>query len=41
MAAPKKVAETVTLKTVFEQLAAGHDLSKKQARSLPANFVPA
>jgi DNA-binding protein HU-beta len=39
MAAPKKVAETVTLKTVFEQLAAGHDLSKKQARSLLTDFV--
>jgi hypothetical protein len=31
VAAPKKVAETVTLKTVFEQLAAGHDLPKKLA----------
>jgi DNA-binding protein HU-beta len=39
MAAPKKVAETVTLKTVFEQLAAGHDLSKKRARSLLTDFV--
>jgi DNA-binding protein HU-beta len=39
MAAPKKVAETVTLKTVFEQLAAGHDLPKKLAQSLLTDFV--
>jgi DNA-binding protein HU-beta len=39
MAAPKKVAETVTLKTVFEQLAEGHDLPKKQAQSLLTGFV--
>jgi DNA-binding protein HU-beta len=39
MAAPKKAAETVTLKTVFEQLAAGHDLSKKLAQSLLTDFV--
>ena len=38
-AAPKKVAETVTLKAVFEQLAEGHDLSKKQAQSLLTGFV--
>jgi DNA-binding protein HU-beta len=38
-AAPKKAAETVTLKAVFEQLAAGHDLSKKQAQSLLTGFV--
>jgi DNA-binding protein HU-beta len=38
-AAPKNAAETVTLKTVFEQLADGHDLSKKQAQSLLAGFV--
>jgi hypothetical protein len=38
-AVPKKVAETVTLKTVFEQLAAGHDLSKKLAQSLLTDFV--
>jgi DNA-binding protein HU-beta len=37
--APKKAAETVTLKTVFEQLAAGHDLSKKLAQSLLTDFV--
>jgi len=36
--APKK-AETVTLKTVFEQLADGHDLSRKQAQSLLTGFV--
>jgi hypothetical protein len=28
MAAPKKVAETVTLKTVFERLAPGHDADR-------------
>ena len=39
MAAPQKVAETVTLKTVFEGLAPGHDLSKKQVRSLLTDFV--
>jgi DNA-binding protein HU-beta len=39
MAAPKKVAETVTLKTVFEQLAAGHDLPKELAQSLLTDFV--
>jgi DNA-binding protein HU-beta len=38
-AAPKKAVETVTLKTVFEQLAVGHDLSKKQAQSLLTGFV--
>jgi DNA-binding protein HU-beta len=36
---PKKLAETVTLKTVFEQLAEEHDLSKKQAQSLLTGFV--
>jgi DNA-binding protein HU-beta len=35
----KKVAETVTLKTVFEQLAAEHDLPKKLAQSLLTDFV--
>jgi DNA-binding protein HU-beta len=39
VAAPKKAAETVTLKTVFEQLAAGHDLPKKLAQSLLTDFV--
>jgi DNA-binding protein HU-beta len=38
-AAPKKVAETVTLKTVFEQLAEANDLPKKQAQSLLTGFV--
>jgi DNA-binding protein HU-beta len=38
-AVPKKVVETVTLKTVFEQLAAGHDLPKKLAQSLLTDFV--
>ena len=36
---PKKSAETVTLKTVFEQLAVTHDLPKKQAQSLLTGFV--
>jgi DNA-binding protein HU-beta len=36
---PKKSAETVTLKTVFEQLAEAHDLPKKQAQSLLTGFV--
>ena len=36
---PKKIAETVTLKTVFEQLAEAHDLPKKQAQSLLSGFV--
>jgi len=39
VAAPKKVAETVTLKVVFEQLAETHDLPKKQAQSLLTGFV--
>jgi DNA-binding protein HU-beta len=39
LAAPKKVVETVTLKTVFEQLAAAHDLPKKAAQSLLTDFV--
>jgi DNA-binding protein HU-beta len=38
VAAPKK-AETVTLKTVFEQLAEAHDLPKKQAHGLLTGFV--
>jgi DNA-binding protein HU-beta len=37
-AAPKK-AETVTLKTVFEQLAEAHDLPKKQVHGLLTGFV--
>ena len=39
MAAPKKVAETVTLKSVFEQLAVAHELPKKQAHALSAGLV--
>ena len=38
-AAPKKLAETVTLKTVFEQLGEAHGLPKKQAQSLQTDFV--
>jgi DNA-binding protein HU-beta len=38
-AAPKQAAETVTLKSVFEQLAAAHDLPKKQAQTLLSGFV--
>jgi DNA-binding protein HU-beta len=39
VATPKKVAETVTLKAVFEQLAVAHDLPKKAAQSLLTDFV--
>jgi DNA-binding protein HU-beta len=38
-AAPKKVAETVTLKTVFEQLAEAQDMPKKQAHVMAAGLV--
>ena len=38
-AAPKPPAETVTLKTVFEQLAAGHEMPKKQAHALATEMV--
>jgi DNA-binding protein HU-beta len=38
-AAPKKTADTVTLKTVFEQLAAAHELPKKLGQSLLTDFV--
>jgi DNA-binding protein HU-beta len=39
-AAPqKKAAETVTLKGVFEELAAGHDLQKKQAQLIMEGMV--
>src|ERR1700733_13384158 len=38
-AVPKKVAETVTLKSVFEQLAVAHELPKKQAHALSAGLV--
>jgi DNA-binding protein HU-beta len=37
--APRKAAATVTLKTVFEQLAEGHDLQKKQAQALLTGMV--
>jgi hypothetical protein len=37
----KKVAETVTLKTVFEQLATAHDLPKRLAQSLLSGSSPA
>jgi DNA-binding protein HU-beta len=39
-AAPKVVA-LVTLKSIFEQIAESHDLSKKQADGLAAGFVEA
>ena len=39
VAAAKQVVETVTLKTVFEQLAATHGLAKKQTQSLLTDFV--
>jgi DNA-binding protein HU-beta len=35
----QKKAETVTLKTVFEQIGEAHDMPKKQAQSLLADFV--
>jgi DNA-binding protein HU-beta len=38
-AAPKKVAETVTLKTVFERIAEGHEMPKKQAHAIAAEMV--
>jgi DNA-binding protein HU-beta len=38
-AAPKKAAETVTLKTVFEQLAVEHEMPKKQAHAMAAGLV--
>jgi DNA-binding protein HU-beta len=38
-AAPKKVTETVTLKTVFEQLAEAQDMPKKQAHAMAAELV--
>ena len=39
VAAPKKAAETVTLKSVFERLAEGHEMPKKQAHALAAGMV--
>jgi DNA-binding protein HU-beta len=41
IAAPKKVAETVTLKVVFERIAEGHEMPKKQAHALAAELVDA
>jgi DNA-binding protein HU-beta len=38
-AAPKKAAQTVTLKTVFEQLAEAQDMPKKQAHAMAAGMV--
>ena len=38
-AAPKPAAETVTLKTVFERLAEGHEMPKQQAHALAAGMV--
>jgi DNA-binding protein HU-beta len=38
-AAPKKAAETVTLQTVFEQLAEAQDMTKKQGQSLLSGFI--
>jgi DNA-binding protein HU-beta len=38
-AAPKKVVETVTLKTVFEQLAEAQDMPKKQALAIATGMV--
>jgi DNA-binding protein HU-beta len=35
----KKVAATITLKTVFEEMAEGHDIPKKQANALLAAMV--
>ena len=38
-AAPKPPAETVTLKTVFERLAEGHQMPKQQAHALATEMV--
>jgi DNA-binding protein HU-beta len=35
----KKAAATITLKTVFEEMAEGHDIPKKQANALLAGMV--
>ncbi len=37
--APKKVVETVTLKTVFEQLAEAQDMPKKQALAMAPGMI--
>jgi DNA-binding protein HU-beta len=39
VAAPKKVAETVTLKAVLERIAEGHEMPKKQAHAIAAEMV--
>jgi DNA-binding protein HU-beta len=39
VAAPKKVIETVTLKTVFEQLAEAQNLSKRQAHAMAVGMT--
>ena len=38
-AAPKPPAETVTLKTVFERLAEGHEMPKQQAHAMASQMV--
>ena len=38
-ATPQKKAATITLKTVFEEMAEGHDIPKKQANALLAATV--
>jgi DNA-binding protein HU-beta len=37
--APKEPAKTVTLKTVFEQLAETHEMPKKQAQAMATEMV--
>jgi DNA-binding protein HU-beta len=39
MSEPKKIAETVTLKTVFERIAEGHEMPKKLAHAVAAEMV--
>jgi DNA-binding protein HU-beta len=39
VAEPKKIAETVTLRTVFEQIAEGHEMSKKLAHAVATEMV--
>jgi len=38
-APPKKAAATITLKTVFEEMAEGHEISRKQAHALLNTMV--
>jgi DNA-binding protein HU-beta len=40
-AAAPKIGAVVTLKSIFEQIGASHDLSKEQADGLAAGFVEA